>query len=64
MERGRNYVKWRDTMEVMCSCKALDNATYEMCKDHFEEFTAYLEEEVKENSRLQYILRTKAPWEE
>ena len=48
---------------IMCSCKPLDNATYEMCKDHFEEFTAYLEEEAKENSRLQYILKTKAPWE-
>lgn len=63
MERGRNYVKWRYSMEVICSCKPLDNATYEMCKDHFEAFTAYLEEEARYNKVLAEILNTKTPWE-
>ena len=48
----------------MCSCKPLDNTTYEMCKDHFEAFAEYLEAETKENNRLQYLLNAKSPWEE
>lgn len=49
---------------MTCSCKALDDSTYEMCKEHFEAFSEYLNAEAKENKLLAEMLNTKSPWEQ
>ena len=48
---------------ITCSCKPLDNATYEMCKEHFDAFSEYLNAEARDNKRLAEMLKIKSPWE-
>jgi len=49
---------------MVCNCRAVDDSTYKMCEEHFEVFSAHLEEYAEQNKILKEILGMPAPWEE
>lgn len=49
---------------MYCNCKAIGESSYEMCKEHFEVFSAHLEENAEQNKLIREILDMPSPWEE